>query len=424
MAGVIVVALVWLGGVVATAPFSRAAGVSDGADSPDILSADGGSAPEADWDAALGLWRAFCDAFLEHSLHAPPAGKWIPEVLRDGLMEMGVRYRGRSVDMPAGVDPLDTSWLRGPLRGLAAVEGLPPRVLVERLIAAYCRTTDLYTRYIPSEEVARLASVRSMGDAGAGMQIEAPDDGGVFCYPFPGGPADLAGVGHGDRLVSVDGRDMLHATLGQAALAIVGASGTALRMVTEGPGGQRAERVLVREPFRVGSVFPVRSPVGHAVRVRNFHEGTARALRDHLAAAGDVDRLSIDLRGNAGGDLREGVLAASLFLPEGVVVGSVETRDGTETLRDGNPVHCAPSRISLLVDGRTASSAELFVSALLHHLPGTVSVYGERTYGKGVVLHQVYLEGGGRLTVTNGRLFGPDGATWNREGIAPGGASE
>ncbi len=375
----------------------------------------------ADWSSALGLWREFIQKFLAHSLYAPDERKLVKEVLRDGVIEMGVRYRGKAIRVPDDQDVSDSHWLELEFSKLAEVGGLQPLEFVEELIAAYCRTLDLYTRYVSSEEVSRLATLQAFGNAGVGMQIEMDDSsgGGLFCYPFPGGPADKAGVQQGARLLSVDGKSMRQATLGQAAMALVGIPSTKVLVEFEQPGGRVDLIEISRAIFSVGSVMAVPSPLGRQVRLRNFRKGSARDLRSLIEGAEAGERLTIDLRGNPGGDLGEAVLAASLFLDEGAVVCSVETRNGTETLRGAKADIPQPSVISILLDGRTASSAELFAVALRHHLPDKVKLYGETTLGKGVTLDQVYLEAGGRLTVTSGRLLGPAGESWDKSGVKP-----
>lgn len=375
----------------------------------------------ADWSSAMALWREFIKIFLEHSLHAPDERELVGEVLRDGVIEMGVRYRGKAVRIPDGQDVLDHHWLEAEFAKVAEVGGLQPLEFVESLIAAYCRTLDLYTRYVSSDEVTRLASLRALGGAGVGMQIERDESsgGGLFCYPFPGGPADKAGVQQGARLLSVDGNDMRHATLGQAAMTLVGMPDTKVLAEFEQVGGRVDLIEIVRAHFTVGSVLAVPSPLGRQVRLRNFRKGSARDLRSLLERTEAGERLTIDLRGNPGGDLREAVLAAAMFLNEGAAVCTVETRGGKETLRGVRADVPQPSAISILVDGRTASSAELFAVALRHHLPDKVRLYGEKTLGKGVTLDQVHLEAGGRLTVTSGRLLGPGGESWNKSGVLP-----
>lgn len=375
----------------------------------------------SDWTKAIAVWEEFRDKFRKHSFLPPSEEEMTRELFEDGVRGLGMRFRGREPSIAPGQNVQDRVWLEGEFRKLAEVDGRDPVSLVEDMIDAYCRSHDLYARYVRSEEAGRLSMLHSLGKSGVGMQLEIEDSGRLFCYPFPGGPAEKAGIQHADQLISVDGVDMRNATLGEAALAIVGTAGSRVLLEVEHTGGRHEIVNVERAAITVGNVMSVSTPVGRKVRIRNFRKGAARDLRDMLADTPDIDRLTLDLRGNSGGLLNEAVLAASIFLQEGTVIGSVETRVGTETFRDGNGTLCRPKRLSILVDARTASSAEFFAEALLKNLPDVVTVYGEQTLGKGVALDQLFLNSGGRLTVTSGRLFGPDGTSWDGKGISPNG---
>ncbi len=375
---------------------------------------------DASWQAALAVWLEFCEVYHTRALHAPvEKAEMFREMFRDSARNIGIRYREFQFSKPADGNYEDIGWLHAQLSRLSAVEEMQPLQTVESLIDGYCKSLDSYTRYTPAAELARLLSIASMGSGGIGMQLERASNGGLYCYPFPGGPAAQAGIKTGERLVSVNAHDMLQASLGLAALEIVGAPGTQLLIEVEDAAGRLKRLTIERKIFSVGSAMAVPTPVGREVKLRNFNTGAAQEMRQLLEAHNPLSSLVIDLRGNPGGFLDECVAAAGLFFAAGETLGSLQSRSGTETLLDSNPVLIEAERISLKVDARTASSAELFASILKSKLPDKVTIFGEKTYGKGVLQEQIYLTGAGRLTVTTARLFGPGGLTWNRQGILP-----
>lgn len=118
-----------------------------------------------------------------------------------------------------------------------------------------------------------------------------------------------------------------------------------------------------------------------------------RAMRA-LAAEG-MRELVIDLRDNPGGELRAFVELAGDFLPAGSVVAIVTDGDGDETVYRSRQAEPYTVPVTILVNGGTASAAELFAGCLKAH--GRAEIAGERTYGKTVGLSLCVGEGGARM---------------------------
>jgi carboxyl-terminal processing protease len=112
----------------------------------------------------------------------------------------------------------------------------------------------------------------------------------------------------------------------------------------------------------------------------------ARALGSLRRAKGA--RISIDLRGNPGGDLDAALALANDFLGEGHVLARVRDADGDVEARRswGIPRYVDP--VELLIDERTASAAEVFVDALVH--AGRARATGGPMYGKSTVQRVVH----------------------------------
>jgi carboxyl-terminal processing protease len=140
---------------------------------------------------------------------------------------------------------------------------------------------------------------------------------------------------------------------------------------------------------------------------------------DSLISDGPPEGLLLDLRGNAGGSMDGATGALSVFLPDvpvfplfhgGRMVEVLTTR-GSEPRRFHGP-------LAVLVDGRTASAAEMIAGALDRYHRAVL--LGQPTYGKGCV--QEYFEddaGAGVLRLTT-RLFTlPDGSAVQRRGLVP-----
>lgn len=151
-------------------------------------------------------------------------------------------------------------------------------------------------------------------------------------------------------------------------------------------------------------------------RVSTNVSGTvARRLRA-LADAG-VDRLVVDLRGNAGGIFAEGLRLAELFLEKGrPILYTLQRGDQVKSYVSGNT---EPARLDtiLLVDGKTASASEIFAAALQRN--GAARLVGTHTFGKATMEQTFTLENDFRVKFIVGALYGPGGKSWYATGLQP-----
>jgi hypothetical protein len=158
------------------------------------------------------------------------------------------------------------------------------------------------------------------------------------------------------------------------------------------------------------------------LRVTMFDEGITTRLGAALRAASAARRrpsgLVLDLRGNRGGLVREAVSVAGLLLPAGVVA-TTSGRDPAAAhvwRTDDTPV-VQDLPIIVLVDGQTASAAEILSAALADR--GRAVVVGSATFGKGLVQTIAQLPNGGELFVTWARILAPDGWPLQDLGVMP-----
>lgn len=157
------------------------------------------------------------------------------------------------------------------------------------------------------------------------------------------------------------------------------------------------------------------------IKINSFTPKTVKALKLTLdqAAWNKAIGLIIDLRGNMGGRLKEAVLAADMFLPEGFPMIRIEGRhhstkqEYTSTEKAERPVY----PIAILTDAKTASSAEFFAGVLQEYRHAVV--IGTTTYGKSVIQNVENLPGGGELYLSWAEFFLPSGYNLKGYGIYP-----
>ncbi len=353
----------------------------------------------------------------------------VPEVL-DGvarLAEPAAASAAVEDSIAALSEPEAWSAFKDRLSLLAAEPGQRRSLgeLIESGLRGYCLGIDPWTKYYTVADYARIKRSRSSGGGTIGVNLREVGDGEIYLYPLPGSPAGFAGIVAGDRLLSVDGQKLEGKPIELIASWITGPPGTPTTLRVERRNG-RSEYVRVnREELPSAPIQVEKDLGGVTLRIRFFDKDLAAKLAEHLKTAGSARSLTIDLRGCIGGSLLSAIESADLFLPAGKRIVSLAERGYPMQHFDSkNEPLPLPRNISILQDQGTASAAELFIAALVENLPRQVATAGEPSYGKGVVQLEQELAGGGKLNLTTGMLFGPNGLSWNGVGLLPSVANE
>jgi carboxyl-terminal processing protease len=159
------------------------------------------------------------------------------------------------------------------------------------------------------------------------------------------------------------------------------------------------------------------------LHITSFNQKTSASLARELArATRDAERpvtgIVLDLRGNPGGLLDQAVEVADQFLADGRIISTIGRHPDSNQTFDASSGE-AGERLPLvvLVNGRSASSAEIVAAALADR--GRALVVGSTTYGKGTVQTIVRLPNSGEMTLTWSRIYTPSGRLLHEHGVAP-----
>ena len=317
---------------------------------------------------------------------------------------------------------------RGEQRGAQLLESVMTRVRdnyvepveAERLwelatIGLLDELGDPNSAYLTPERLERLERTASNSYVGVGLQVDVRDGWVTVTLPRAGSPAERAGLQPGDRLVEIDGRSMRGWTVEEARVAFRGPPGSTVAVVVErGSGaGARIPVSLERAEIQVRAVaraIVLGGGVGYFA-VTTFSDSTeAELVRtvDSLRAAG-ARSIVLDLRGNPGGLLAQGVRVADLFLSPGQRI--VSTRGRVEMANaiyaDSTPERWPDLPMVVLVNHLTASAAEIVAGALQDN--DRALVIGRATYGKGSAQAIYRLANGAAISLTNARWVTPLG---------------
>jgi carboxyl-terminal processing protease len=251
--------------------------------------------------------------------------------------------------------------------------------------------------------------------SGIGLQITLLDEAVTVTAVFRGMPASEAGIVIGDVIVGVNDAEVTDWTTEAAAESIRGPAGSEVRVRVRREGYEEPLAFdITRAEVHVPAVEAgmLEEDIGYVVMDR-VARGAAEEMDAALEQMEDARGLIIDLRRNPGGFLDESLMLADLFLEPGSTLASTVQRapgrgvdePEEEAFRDQWPERVPDLPIVVLVDGYTASGAEILAGALQDY--DRAIVLGDRTFGKGVVQTVMELPHGRRLRFTTGSWLTP-----------------
>jgi len=282
------------------------------------------------------------------------------------------------------------------------------------------RSIDPYARYLPPAPSQVQKEVYQIRPMAIGVEIFEYES-MLWIRPDHGGPSEKAGMPELGLLLAINKKETVNASLTEASTQIdraIQKNWVALT-VSNGPGG-KAKTYVVRPERRKSPTITWQEKVGFLViRVRDFvaHDTATTLLSIYETAVRPGSKTIIDLRSCSGGDLYESIAMAGMFIPEGLPLIQSYDRSGRTKTYKSSTGKKLPAPVGLLVDRRTASSAEIFAGILRYY--GSGILIGEQTVGKCVSQTVVPLSDGGSLWLTNLGLRFPDNNSCTGKGLQP-----
>lgn len=284
--------------------------------------------------------------------------------------------------------------------------------------------SDRYARYYSAKaysERVGLANGRLMGIGVA--VVKDPSSGYArIIRVYDNTPATNVGLEVGGFITAI-GDTSTRSMSDTAAMtsALLGEEGSIVSIKYLTPLREEQSFEITHANYTTPSISTVRlmdNGVGY-LRMDSFTSGTAVEFRNAVNSLTNQGATSLifDLRDNSGENLNAALVATDYCVPSGLIAQSQDKGGNVADLRmsDENeitlPVVC-------LVNGSTASGAELFANAL-HKMAGA-TIVGSTTAGKGVLLSDPQsLSDGSAVVITVGILLDNEGKNWNGTGLTP-----
>jgi len=287
---------------------------------------------------------------------------------------------------------------------------------------------DPHSRFMDPVEYAKLKEETEGSEEvnGIGIDVEKRKTRLVIISPIEGSPAARAGIEPGDVIKRVDGAEVANLEFDDVVARMQGPAGSEVVLVIERRGREQTFRIR-REHYELKPVEGKLIEDLAYIKIRLFSATTDALLAEQLEqlggkTAGGLHGLILDLRRNPGGLLDQGVRVADRFVADGLIVKTVGK--GGKVM-DESLAHSRGTWLGfpmiVLVDGATASAAEIVAGALQDH--GRAVVMGTQTFGKGSVQTMFDLDGCGPkpcgLKITVARYYTPSGRSIQGQGITP-----
>jgi carboxyl-terminal processing protease len=280
-------------------------------------------------------------------------------------------------------------------------------------IPSMLRQLDPHTQFFDPGQFDQLKQMESSEQKGFGSIVSILPGQVIFLQIFPGTPSSKAGIQAGDELVGIGNIAIRELEPEQIIQLLTQAR---QQKITAFVRRQGSARILpfsltpeLMDSPSVDRAFLLQPGYGY-IRIASWDLQTAKQFREAVDKLGgsSLRGLVLDLRNNPGGVVSAALEVASMLLQPGQRILTAKGRASEPQTADVPP-HASPyqCKLSVIVNGKTASASEILSGALQDH--DRAAIVGETSYGKGLVQSVLPLSGGAGLAITTAFYYTPSG---------------
>jgi carboxyl-terminal processing protease len=296
------------------------------------------------------------------------------------------------------------------------VDSVDQNVLADDAISAMLQNLDPHSDYFTSEEIKEMNEPMQGKFEGIGIEYNILRDTVVVLNVIKGGPSERAGLNVGDKLLKADNQIITGKKVSEKDIRskLRGPSGTEVKIeIMQGTDKKLSTVTIVRGSIPIRSVdiaYMMDKETGF-IKLLRFSETSYaefKAASDSLMALG-MKKIIFDLRGNGGGLLSAAVDICDEFLPSGKMIVYTKGRHASsnDEYRATAKGGLEQIKVAVLIDENSASASEIVAGALQDNDRATI--YGRRSFGKGLVQQEKMLSDGSALRLTISRYYTPAG---------------
>lgn len=279
---------------------------------------------------------------------------------------------------------------------------------------------DEYSEYMTKDEWEDY-QMNTLGNyVGIGIYMTQDSNGyTVVVEPIANSPAEEAGLLAEDKIVEVDGENVIGKDIEEVSSKVKGEEGTMVRLkIIRGN-----EYMTIDVERRSIEIYPIQSEIKENnigyIKLPTFDNNCADNFKNEFEKikAEGAQKLIIDLRNNTGGIVEEALKIADMIIPkDNKILITVDSKDKKEiTKAKQDPI--IDMDIIVLVNQYSASATEILAGALKDNKEA--KIVGTTTYGKGVIQNVFSFSNGSVLKLTTAEYFTPNETKINKKGIDP-----
>lgn len=287
--------------------------------------------------------------------------------------------------------------------------------IVDVTVTNILANLDPHSVYVPPSEQSSIAENMKGDFVGIGVNFYSYKDTIAVIKPIKNGPAEKAGIKEGDRILYADNFQLFGKKLNNEVLfsKLKGEKDSEVTLTVYRKSENKRLKVKVkRDVVAIKSVdvaILLNKTTGY-IKINRFAETTGQEFHTALLQLkkSGINSLVIDLRNNGGGFMEMAVQIADELLKDKELIVFTKNKKGTIdktfATEDGD---FELGRVSVLIDENSASASEILAGAIQDNDRGTI--YGRRSFGKGLVQREMDFDDGSAVRLTIARYYTPSG---------------
>ncbi len=306
------------------------------------------------------------------------------------------------------------------------VDNINTNSIIELTIPDMLENLDPHTSYIPAKDLTQVNDELDGSFSGIGISFSIMSDSITVIEVISGGPSEKAGLMAGDRIITVNNENVAgqNITNQDVMKKLKGPKGTLVKLgIKRSNSTEPLNFDITRGDIPVTSIdaaYMIDENIGY-IKVNKFGKNTYSEFLTELTLlkVNGAEKYIIDLRGNSGGFMEMAAIMCNEFLPAQNLIVFTKGRfqkDNITLFSDGTGSFYK-DEIAILIDEYSASASEILAGAIQDNDRGLI--IGRRSYGKGLVQHQITLNDSSAIRLTVSRYYTPSGRCIQK-GYTPG----